>query len=71
MEDVRVREKFTVKITESGLVIVAADECGEKHLHFTAGEALMLLDILKNEEEGFKQMAEKKDRKSTRLNSSH
>ncbi len=54
-----VKEKFTIKITENGLVIIAADECGEKHLHFSAGEALMLLDILKNEEAVLKQMSEK------------
>lgn len=55
----RIIEKFTIKITDSGLVIIGADEGGEKHLHFTAGEALMLLDILKNEEASLKQTAEK------------
>ncbi len=56
----RATEKFTIKITESGLIIIGADEDGEKHLHFTAGEALMLLDILKNEETNLKRTAEKK-----------
>ncbi|MFH1351718.1 MAG: hypothetical protein ABII26_12415 [Pseudomonadota bacterium] len=50
-----IKEKFTIKITESGLDIVGAnDNC----LCFTAVEALMLLDILKNEEEALKRMAE-------------
>jgi len=40
----RVKEKFTIKITDRGIVILSGEE---KSLHFTAGEALMLLDILK------------------------
>ena len=50
-----ITEKFTIRITDSGLVIISG---AEMSLHFTAGEALMLLDILKNEEPKLKQMAE-------------
>jgi hypothetical protein len=47
-------EKFTIKVTDKGLVI------GEKgnRMEFSAGEALMLLDILKNEEIELRKMAE-------------
>ena len=40
-------EKFTIKVTDNGIVVI-----GEKgnRMEFSAGEALMLLDILKNEE---------------------
>ena len=41
------KEKFTFKVTDDGLDIFSG---GEEALHFTAGEALMLLDILQNEE---------------------
>jgi hypothetical protein len=50
-----ITEKFTVEVTKSGVDILGADG---QVLHFTAVEALMLLDILKNEEEGLKRMAE-------------
>ena len=50
-----IKEKFTVEITKSGVDILGAEG---QVLHFTAVEALMLLDILKNEEEGLKRMAE-------------
>jgi len=48
-------EKFTIEITKIGLVIT-----GEKggRLEFSAGEALMLLDILKNEEVELRKMAD-------------
>jgi hypothetical protein len=49
------REKFTIEMTKSGVDIIGADE---QVLHFTAVEALMLLDILKNEEAELKRMAE-------------
>ncbi|MGD2124681.1 MAG: hypothetical protein PVG99_01285 [Desulfobacteraceae bacterium] len=49
------REKFTISITESGLKI--RDEDG-KCLSFTAGEALMLLDILREEEPKLKEIAD-------------
>lgn len=48
-------EKFTVEMTESGVDILGGDG---QVLHFTAVEALMLLDILRNEEAGLKRMAE-------------
>ena len=50
-----VKEKFTIRITDSGMAILSGEG---KSLHFTAGEALMLLDILRNEEPKLKQMAE-------------
>jgi hypothetical protein len=48
-------EKFIIKVTDSGVVVI-----GEKgdHLEFSAGEALMLLDILKNEEVELRKMAD-------------
>ena len=48
-------EKFTITVAEDGLVIQSGDGM---NLRFTASEALMLLDILKNEEQKLKQMAE-------------
>ena len=48
-------EKFTIEITDNGLDIFSG---GERVLHFTAGEALMLLDILQNEEANLRQMAD-------------
>lgn len=36
-------EKFTIKVTDSGVVVIG--EKGDR-LEFSAGEALMLLDIL-------------------------
>ena len=50
-----ITEKFTVEMTKSGVDILGADR---QVLHFTAVEALMLLDILKNEEAELKRMAE-------------
>ena len=50
-----IKEKFTVEITESGVDILGGNR---QLLHFTAVEALMLLDILKNEEAKLKRMAE-------------
>ncbi len=52
----KTKEKFTIKITDQGLVIIGADHGEEKRLYFTAVEALMLLDILRNEEPKLKQM---------------
>ena len=49
------REKFTIEVTDNGLDIFSG---GERVLHFTAGEALMLLDILQNEEANLRQMAD-------------
>ena len=48
-------EKFTIKVTDSEVVVI-----GKKgnHLEFSAGEALiMLLDILKNEKVKLKKIA--------------
>jgi hypothetical protein len=50
-----ITEKFTVEMTKSGVDILGGDG---QVLHFTALEALMLLDILKNEEAELKRMAE-------------
>jgi hypothetical protein len=50
-----IKEKFTVEITESGVDILGGEM---QLLHFTAVEALMLLDILRNEETKLKRMAE-------------
>jgi hypothetical protein len=50
-----ITEKFKIKITESGVVILSGEG---NSLQFTASEALMLLDILKSEEQKLKQMAE-------------
>ena len=48
-------EKFTIKVTDKGVVVIG--EKGDR-LEFSAGEALMLLDILKNEEVELRKMAE-------------
>ena len=48
-------EKFTIKVTDNGVVII--DEKGDR-LEFSAGEALMLLDIFKNEEAELRKMAD-------------
>ena len=49
------KEKFTIEVTDNGLDIFSG---GERILHFTAGEALMLLDILQNEEANLRQTAD-------------
>ncbi len=49
------KEKFTFKVTDTGLDIFLG---GERAVHFTAGEALMLLDILQTEEANLKRMAD-------------
>ncbi len=49
------KEKFTIKVTDNGLDIFSD---GERVLHLTAGEALMLLDILQTEEVNLKRMAD-------------
>ncbi len=50
-----IKEKFKIEMTESGVVILGGDG---PRLNFTAGEALMLLDILRNEEPQLRKMAE-------------
>ena len=49
------KEKFTIKVTEKGFVIQSGEDT---RLEFTPAEALMLLDILQNEESTLKRMAE-------------
>ncbi|MCP4352250.1 MAG: hypothetical protein GY795_42870 [Desulfobacterales bacterium] len=51
-------EKFTIKITDTGLTIDSMAEGMKKTTFFTASEALMLLDILRNEEQNLQKMAE-------------
>ena len=51
----RITVKFSIEITVKGVDIISGDG---KSLQFTAGEALMLLDILQNEERRLKQMAD-------------
>jgi hypothetical protein len=48
-------KKFTITITESGVDIVSGEG---KSMQFSAVEALMLLDILRNEETKLKQIAD-------------
>ena len=50
-----IKEKFTIEITEDGLRILGFK--GES-LRLTACEALMLLDILRNEEDELRRMAD-------------
>ncbi len=49
------REKFTINVTDR--MVVITDEKG-KTLNFRPGEALMLLDILKDEESELRRMAD-------------
>jgi hypothetical protein len=48
-------EKFTIRVTDSGVVIT---DNKENSLSFSAGEALMLLDILRSEQAELNDMAE-------------
>lgn len=52
----KINEKFTIKVTKKGVHIINPEK---QEMHFTASEALMLFDILKNEEENLQIMAEK------------
>lgn len=54
-----IKEKFTIKITGTGLVIESMAQGERKSLRFSASEALMLLDILRNEEAKLQKMADK------------
>jgi hypothetical protein len=49
-------EKFTIEFTDTGMDITGAEGIS---LIFSAVEALMLLDILKQEEENLRKMADK------------
>ncbi|MFC1885145.1 hypothetical protein ACFL2O_10275 [Thermodesulfobacteriota bacterium] len=53
-ENGRNEEKILIEFTEVGVLI--KDNC-QTSLKLTAGEALMLLDILKNEEDKLKKIA--------------
>ena len=48
-------EKFTIRVTDKGVLIM---DQGQNSLKFTPGEALMLLDILRDEESHLRRMAE-------------
>jgi hypothetical protein len=50
----RETEKFVIRLTKTGMTIRSARG---GTLRFTASEALMLLDILKEEEEGLETIA--------------
>ncbi len=52
-------ERFSIKISDKGIIIISTEKDQEKSLSFTASEALMLLDILKNEEKKLHEMAQK------------
>lgn len=49
------KERYRITVGDGGLEIHPSRGSS---LHFTAAEALMLLDILKNEEDKLKRMAE-------------
>ena len=49
-------EKFSIEITDEGVDITNE---GGKSLRFTAVEALMLLDILRNEEDHLREIADR------------
>jgi hypothetical protein len=49
------KENFTIEIADCGVLI---RDGNKKTLKFTASEALMLLDILKNEEKQLRKIAE-------------
>ncbi len=48
-------EKFTIRIRDHGVIVTGKEG---NSLKFSAGEALMLLDILKNEESELRKRAE-------------
>ena len=58
-------EKFTIKVTDRGVVVI--DENGTR-MEFSAGEALMFLDILKNEEVELRKMADSASPMSLNIN---
>ena len=59
-----IKQKYTIRVTERGVVIQKGDET---RLEFTPVEALMLLDFLKNEESALKGMAAKATAFPTRI----
>jgi hypothetical protein len=50
-----VKEKFTISVTDTGVVIRNHEDIS---MEFSAVEALMLLDILKNEAKTLRRMAD-------------
>jgi hypothetical protein len=58
-------EKFTITITDRGVLVTGENET---RMEFSAGEALMLLDILKNEEIELRKMAESASPLSLNIN---
>ena len=50
-----ITEKFTISVTDRGVIITGKEE---NSMEFSAGEALMLLDILKDEEAKLRKIAE-------------
>ena len=54
MEGIKVA--FTIEITDQGVDILGSED---RRMHFSASEALMLLDILRNEEQKLRRTAEK------------
>ena len=58
-------EKFTIKVTDRGVVVIA--ENGNR-MEFSAGEALMLLDILNNEEAELRKMADAASPMAVKIN---
>ena len=49
------REKFTIRVTDHGVIITGKEG---NRLEFSAGEALMLLDVFKNEESELRKRVE-------------
>ena len=50
-----IAEKFTIKVTDHGVIITGKEG---NRMEFSAGEALMLLDILREEEAELRKIAE-------------
>ena len=50
-----IKENYTIEVTDEGLDI---SQGGQRLLHLSAGEALMLLDILQTEEPNLKRIAD-------------
>ena len=58
-------EKFTIKFTDKGVAVI--DKNGTR-MEFNAREALMLLDVLKNEEVQLRKTADSASPLSTGIN---
>ena len=56
MSEKKMREKFVLRMTEEGMEIAGGKR---RPMFFSACEALMLLDILKGEEENLRRIADK------------